>query len=740
MEVRPGCRVLRPLLFVCLLVGVLREGAVFGGQPEFVATQVHQATEQVYGLAWGDFDPVHEGMEVACLTQSGSVLQVSPVLCGWEVALRHAGETNIRGMWDRPTICIGDVHSGHQGNEVVTCGGAPSLITMLFYDPNGGWSHEGLFDNTGMIGGSWGARVGNFDPRRCGEEILHMYETLLDMSTGSVFGEVAGVWEDEFIWGSAEWVEVGMDSAAGEFNPDHAGPEIVVVTEMGPAYEIVPPEGNSPVNWPRQLIWDDGPNSGWVVEIADVEPCHPGNEIVYGTRYSNRIMMSHHNGEGLHEIQVLLTGNALERPWPECQHHNNMWDIAVGDVLPDNDGLEILGVDHTGSVYLVGRVGDNWQRQVIWQDPNNPLYAIIAGDFLPARRGDEVLVAGESGIITLLALKFTDFTGDGMVNLQDFAELAGYWGQNEPSVDVAPWPYGDGTVNMLDLAVLTDSWLANTYCIHSNFTGANYIVVDDMESYNQTSNLIYDTWEDGFVNDTGSVLDLGEAPSDPVHGGCQSMKYMYDNKDSKGWEMDYYSEVALPITDPCDWREAGVNILTLFFYGQAGNDANATEQMYAGLADGRGESSYAQVNYGKYEDEDMNDIKVEEWHQWDIALSDFNGVDLNDLSKLYIGFGIRGNLYPDGTPGGTGMVYFEDIRLYRPKCVRWRIKPDTDFTDDCIADLVDLGIMADEWLTAGLKAGLLNDNNVDFRTVQSLQMAGLRRNCGRRSNRCSQYQ
>jgi len=146
------------------------------------------------------------------------------------------------------------------------------------------------------------------------------------------------------------------------------------------------------------------------------------------------------------------------------------------------------------------------------------------------------------------------------------------------------------------------------------------------------------------------------------------------------------------------------------------------------------------VNYGKYEDEDMNDIKVEEWHQWDIALSDFNGVDLNDLSKLYIGFGIRGNLYPDGTPGGTGMVYFEDIRLYRPKCVRWRIKPDTDFTDDCIADLVDLGIMADEWLTAGLKAGLLNDNNVDFRTVQSLQMAGLRRNCGRRSNRCSQYQ
>jgi hypothetical protein len=128
--------------------------------------------------------------------------------------------------------------------------------------------------------------------------------------------------------------------------------------------------------------------------------------------------------------------------------------------------LEILGVDQTGSVYLVRRVEDSWQGQAIRQDPNDPLYAVIAGDFLPSREGDEILTAGESGTITMLTLKFTgDFTGDGRANFEDFAGVALYWGQNERSVDVAPWPYGDGIVNMLDVAMLTDQWLGEAYWV-----------------------------------------------------------------------------------------------------------------------------------------------------------------------------------------------------------------------------------------------------------------------------------
>ncbi|MFC1761665.1 hypothetical protein ACFL6U_06255 [Planctomycetota bacterium] len=58
-------------------------------------------------------------------------------------------------------------------------------------------------------------------------------------------------------------------------------------------------------------------------------------------------------------------------------------------------------MDQSGSVYLVRRVGETWSGQVLWQD-SLPLFAVTVGDFLPQRPGDEILVAGESGIVTLL--------------------------------------------------------------------------------------------------------------------------------------------------------------------------------------------------------------------------------------------------------------------------------------------------------------------------------------------------
>ena len=79
---------------------------------------------------------------------------------------------------------------------------------------------------------------------------------------------------------------------------------------------------------------------------------------------------------------------------------------------------------------------------------------------------DEILVAGESGAITLLTLTFTDnLGGDGKVNFQNFAELTNYWQQNEPSADIGPWPIGDGVVNIIDLAVLVEDWLQTAYWV-----------------------------------------------------------------------------------------------------------------------------------------------------------------------------------------------------------------------------------------------------------------------------------
>jgi len=54
-----------------------------------------------------------------------------------------------------------------------------------------------------------------------------------------------------------------------------------------------------------------------------------------------------------------------------------------------------------------------------------------------------------------------DLNGDGEVSFEDFCKLAQYWLQEEPSVDIAPLPYGDGVADYKDLAVFTDTWLLN---------------------------------------------------------------------------------------------------------------------------------------------------------------------------------------------------------------------------------------------------------------------------------------
>jgi hypothetical protein len=375
------------------------------GLPPFAARTVYQAPSAIYGLAWGEFDPGHAGGEVACLLEDASVVQLSPNGLTWAAVLRHRGLTTIGGMIDRPTICIGDVHSGFADNEIVIDGG--KYLTVIH--PAGGWSHEILF-TVGPAGAGWGSRVGNIDPIHAGDEILHSFEGVMDRGTIGLFSEAAGTWQEQIIYNE----HVVMDSAVGEFDAAHAGPELVAVTEMGPAYALYPPTGTPGGYWPRRTLWDNMDEAGWVVKIADIEPDYPGNELVYGTRYSNRITMSYPAGPTSHQLEILFTGIAPPG-------YRTMYDIAVGDVLPDA-GLEILGVDASGSVYLVRRLARGvWQGTIIWQSMTGSLHAVIAGDFLPDRPGDEVLVAGQSGTATLLMLASpADFDLDGDVDTDDF--------------------------------------------------------------------------------------------------------------------------------------------------------------------------------------------------------------------------------------------------------------------------------------------------------------------------------
>ena len=189
-----------------------------------------------------------------------------------------------------------------------------------------------------------------------------------------------------------------------------------------------------------------------------------------------------------------------------------------------------------------------------------------------------------------------------------------------------------------------------------SFTTADFLIVDDFELYNDIhpddpgSNRIFNTWEDGYKNPTinGSVVGYANPPFTEqtiVHSGRQSMPYSYGNNLK-------YSEAVLPLSPPQDWTEEGVEVLSLWFYGDA---SNAAEQMYVAVSNSTGPAVVVEHN-------NPNAAKIDTWTEWTIDLQAFTGVNLTNVNSIAIGFGDKNN--PQA--GGSGMVFFDDIRLYRP--------------------------------------------------------------------------
>src|SRR5262249_12027708 len=64
-------------------------------------------------------------------------------------------------------------------------------------------------------------------------------------------------------------------------------------------------------------------------------------------------------------------------------------------------GLQIFGVDASGSLYMVQQETNSWQNSIIWRD-TNALYALAAVELMPTIPGNEIVVGGASGVLTLL--------------------------------------------------------------------------------------------------------------------------------------------------------------------------------------------------------------------------------------------------------------------------------------------------------------------------------------------------
>jgi hypothetical protein len=210
----------------------------------------------------------------------------------------------------------------------------------------------------------------------------------------------------------------------------------------------------------------------------------------------------------------------------------------------------------------------------------------------------------------------------------------------------------------------------------------NYVSVDDFDPYADQAALRA-VWSDGTTNDNGSTVDV---ETSIIRSG-KSLKLQYN---SNVGGKDKFSEIEADACDlviGTDWTPSSAKALALYFYGQPGNDA--TEQMYVALGDGDG--NVAVKDYPR----DMNDIKKEEWQQWNINLQDFNddGVILSNVTKVYIGFGDRFN----PQKGGSGIVYFDDVEVHPTRCVDEFVLT-ADITVDCLVDYADVDVLAGDWL------------------------------------------
>jgi hypothetical protein len=117
--------------------------------------------------------------------------------------------------------------------------------------------------------------------------------------------------------------------------------------------------------------------------------------------------------------------------------------------------------------------------------------------------------------------------------------------------------------------------------------------------------------------------------------------------------------------------------------------------MWIELADNIGGKD--KVDYGAYADEDTADMNDGAWHEWTVALDDFDGVDETNVKSMALGIGAEGS----GSPGGTGTLYIDDVRLYIPMCFVARRSAEFakfDYVGDCKVDYRELEQMADQWL------------------------------------------
>jgi regulation of enolase protein 1 (concanavalin A-like superfamily) len=85
--------------------------------------------------------------------------------------------------------------------------------------------------------------------------------------------------------------------------------------------------------------------------------------------------------------------------------------------------------------------------------------------------------------------------------------------------------------------------------------------------------------------------------------------------------------------------------------------SNAAEPLYVAVSNAAGQPAVVVHP-------DPKAAQITTWTEWVVPLQSLTGITLTNVDRIAVGLGTRGNMT---TAGGSGKMYFDDIRLYRPR-------------------------------------------------------------------------
>ena len=285
-------------------------------------------------------------------------------------------------------------------------------------------------------------------------------------------------------------------------------------------------------------------------------------------------------GSGSDDLWV-TTRATTNDPWGQAVNLGPAINMNNIDLSPNisSDGLALFFDTRVPdrNIFLAKRKtpGGDWDTPVNLDPPVNTSYS----DTDPSVCADGSMLyfasyrpegSGTQDLWQVPIEPIVDLNGDGIVDANDIALMAGYWGTDNPLCDIGPMPWGDGIVNVEDLIVLAGRLFERFPPAGSEEVNVNeqdngckinlkqeQLVVVTLQS-NPTTGY---RWE--LIDNQDSILEqIGEAefkPSDapavpPIgDGGCEIFHFMAANK----------GQMTLTLVYRRPW-EAGVEPLSTF--------------------------------------------------------------------------------------------------------------------------------------------------------------------------------